>query len=145
MFRTFDAAFLNIVANHPEVRPWLGGEGVADLSEQTADTDNVVLQGEAGGFGFFRVAPGLYDLHALFLPSAWGQEPRKMIGEALAYLFAETDCEVVLMSAPTANRRIASFAHACGFLPGRRFAAVDAAPFTMTRQRFTRLQTEGGR
>lgn len=45
---TRNATFLNKVANDPDVRPWLLGEGELDLGPLLADPANYGLQCEAG-------------------------------------------------------------------------------------------------
>lgn len=48
--RTLDAAAINEIANHPEVRPWLGGDGVLDLSELVSAPANITLAIDGGAF-----------------------------------------------------------------------------------------------
>ena len=86
--RTLKADFLNSVANHPEVRPWLGGKGDVDWQSFLDDTGNVGLVCEDGGFVFCKLADGLYEVHSQFLP---GASAIQSLRDALAWMFTHTD------------------------------------------------------
>jgi hypothetical protein len=66
---TRDPATINGFANHPEIRPHLGGAGVLDLSAGLTDP-NVFLFGEHGGFCFTWSAPETFECHVM-LTKAW--------------------------------------------------------------------------
>lgn len=66
-----DADRINWFANHPEIRPHIGGSGPLDLSAITVDP-NVALFGEHGGFCLSWTAPNTYEIHTLILPEGRG-------------------------------------------------------------------------
>lgn len=73
--RTFDAARINELVNHPSVRPHIGGdpEQPLDLSAAVSDRTNVFLLGEHGGFACCWTAPRTYEIHTFVLPDGRGR------------------------------------------------------------------------
>lgn len=73
--RCFDAHLVNLAANHPDVRPYLGPEclGELDFSEAVADEMNWFLMGQFGGFALAWTAPGVYEVHVFVLPEGRGK------------------------------------------------------------------------
>jgi len=115
MKRTMNAASFNAAANHPDVRPWLGGEGKLDLTALVNDPVNVAFGGECGGFIFQRVGPGAYEAHSMITPDGRGSSSIKGAREAIRYLFTVTDCERVLTKIPDGNRAAAGLGRILGF------------------------------
>jgi len=115
--RTMDATFLNGVANHPDVRPALGGEGQLDQGPLLANPENVALEGEHGGFVAIKLAPGLYECHSMFLPEGRGKAAQAAMEEGLRYLFTQTDCGQVVTKCPETNGAAKGAARAMGFAP----------------------------
>lgn len=107
--RTFDPTFLNQVANHAEVRPWLAGEGEIDLSGAIANPANFALVNGSGGFLLTPNAPGVYEVHSLFLPEGRG-ESVKFMDECQEWMFTRTDCIAITSKVPKANRAAKGFA-----------------------------------
>jgi hypothetical protein len=112
--RTLDASHLNRVANHPDVRPWLLGEGPVDLAELTADLGNYSLVTSGGGFFVHRLTPGEYEVHSMFLPDARDRTVQAM-REGMAYMFTRTDCLRLVTRVPDDNTSAANLASAGGF------------------------------
>lgn len=120
--RTFDAAFLNTVANNPDVRPYVGsGVGPLDLTALISNPANVTLETEHGGWVLINLMPGTYELHTLFLPAGRGAGYFAAAHEALRYVFTQTDALEILTRCPDDN-------------PGARMAAVKVG----FRERFRR-------
>lgn len=115
MRRTMDATVLNRVANHPDVRPWLGGEGALDLTETLAQPQNVGFVTEHGGFVAICLEPGLYDAHSLFLPEGRGEHARLAMRDACRYMFMATDCVELVTKVPENNPAAAGLARLAGF------------------------------
>ncbi len=106
--RTFDASFMNEVANHPDVRPWIGGEGPADLTAIIENPANVCLVAERngaqmGGWVFRPILPSSYEVHTLFLPQHRGAAFYAAAREGFRYMFAETDALEILTKCPDDN------------------------------------------
>lgn len=73
--RSFDADLINSIVNHPEVRPYVGGDlnQPIDLSAAIEQPQNVFLMGEHGGFALSWCAPRIYEVHTFILPSGRGR------------------------------------------------------------------------
>lgn len=113
--RTFDAAFLNGVINHPEVRPWVGGEAAINVAEIIANPSNVALVNDFGGFILIQHTPGSYEVHSQFLPEGRGRRSRDAMRDGLDYMFTRTNCEQVITQVPDNNRAAAGLARLAGF------------------------------
>jgi hypothetical protein len=114
--RTMDASFLNSIANNPEVRPHLGGNGPLDLSGFLRNPENVGLQGEHGGFVVTKLEHGVYECHSMFLPEARGIGTKEAMTEGLRYMFVNTDCIEIVTKAPQGNKAAFGAARGMGFV-----------------------------
>lgn len=103
--RTFEADYLSAVANHPEVRPWLGfqGAGELDFSAFVADPANYAILGEHGGWLLHAKGPGVYEIHSLFLPEGRGKPFFCGARDMLRWMFTATDCVEILTQCPDDN------------------------------------------
>ncbi len=123
--RTMNGAALTGVANHPFVRPWLGGSGFVDLTAACADPANVALETDGGGFLLLGKGGGLYEAHTLFVPEA-GRKAPAASREGFLYLFTHTDAVEVVTMVPSNNAPAGKLAHYVGFTP--RFTRQAAWP-----------------
>lgn len=112
--RTMDAQFLNTVANHPDVRPWLGGDGVIDLTSLLANPANIAGQSVMGGFVAIAVGGGRYEVHSLFLPDK-GRDAVRAMRLGLDYLFTQTDALELVTKVPAHNAAARGLARLAGF------------------------------
>jgi hypothetical protein len=89
--RSFDAALLNDIVNHPDIRPYVGGDlsVYLDLSHLIADDKNYALLGPHGGFFLTWTAPGTYEIHTFILPEGRGPQARALAMEAMSYMVTE--------------------------------------------------------
>lgn len=125
--RTFDAEVFNEIANHPEVRPWLGGEGELDLTDTIADAGNFALLGEGGGFLLLLRDQGIYEVHSLFLPSARRYTLGRMRA-GLAFMFCRTDAFRLVTQVPDNHPAAAALARKGGFRPWFRREETSLGP-----------------
>lgn len=112
-----DPGFWNEIANHPTVRPWLGGEGDLDLSAVLANTLNEPLAGPHGGFLFIKHEVGRYELHTLIGSEGRGASVLPLFAEAARRLFTKTDATEIVTKTPGSNRAAAIMARRAGFRP----------------------------
>lgn len=131
MNRASDAQLLNAIANHPVIRPSLGGEGVIDLGPTIADRRNHALTFNGGGFIYIALGNGSYEVHSLALPNP----PEGTIAaarESLDHMFTRTDCVEVWTKVPEPNRGALGLVRACGFdkLYTRAGAWIDGSAIT---------------
>ena len=115
--RTFDVAFVNAVASHPEVEPWIRGpfRGDIDLTPVVADRRNIVLVGEHGFAVFAYRVTGVYEWHAAVRPEGHGLWALEAGRAALRWLFEHTDAVAVLAPVPEDNRPARQVVAALGF------------------------------
>jgi RimJ/RimL family protein N-acetyltransferase len=73
--RTLNRRLMESIANHPEVRPHIGGDPEAplDLTAFFENDQNIALVGEHGGFLCGWSAPSVYEIHTMVLPEGRGQ------------------------------------------------------------------------
>ncbi len=114
--RDTDAAFLNSVANDPDVRPHLGGSGPLDLAPVLAAPGNIGLVCDIGGFLLTRIEPGVFEVHSMFLPGH-GAKPVKAMRAAQEWMFTRTECATILSKVPKGNTRAKGFAVIGGLRP----------------------------
>lgn len=114
--RHLDASFLNIVVNHPDVRPFVCGplEGDIDMSAFAENPNNVLLMGEYGGVMFHKLQPGLYEAHTQVLPEGRGEWTLSMVRRALFWMFTRTDAVELLTRCPQGNTPAKVLAKAIG-------------------------------
>lgn len=78
--------FLESVANHPRVYPYVSVKGCGEIRFGPIWDDCVALQWEDGGFLFHKQDEGVYEVHTLFLPRA--KDKHEKAEEALAHMWA---------------------------------------------------------
>lgn len=125
--RTMSATFLNAVANHPEVRPFLGGmeNPVLDLSPLVEDPRCICLEvSGAGGWVLQPILAGVYELHTIFLPEARGRAYFEQARQAVRMVFCKTDCLEIVTKCPDDNGPARMAAKLMGFR--QRFRREDA-------------------
>ncbi len=113
--RTFDPRPFNEVANHPAVRPWLGGEGQIDVSAVVSNPANACFITDEGGFIAHKLGDGRYEVHSLFLPEGRGGKALKCARESMAYMFLATDCTELVTKCPDGNGAALGLARIGGF------------------------------
>lgn len=89
--RSFDGAFANRLVNHPDIRPFVGGdpEQPLDLQPIVENDWNYFLTGPAGGFLGVWTAPETYEVHTFILPSGRGPKAASLARLAITYMVNE--------------------------------------------------------
>ena len=113
--RTLDATSLTAIANHPDVRPFLGGTAVLDLAALVEDPANITMETAHGGLICIAIGAGRYDVHTLFLPEGRGGEAYDAMCVMADYMFSVTDCTEGRTTVPSMNRGAALAARRAGF------------------------------
>lgn len=121
---SLDPTFINSVANHPEVRPWLGPD-VHGAYDSKLDVEPLMRSGQAfalvapgaGGFFVQRLDPREqeYECHTMFLPEHRGAIAFQAACEALDWLFANTYCQRLYTQLPDGNAPARLLARRVGF------------------------------
>jgi len=123
--RTLDPSFLTSVANHPEVRPYLKGNGLLDLTEIISNPSNIALQYNGGGWVLIQVSVGVYEVHSMFLPEFRGRHVAECLTDALEYVFIHTDCHRLVTQIPDDNKQAKALGKMAGFRPWFRRSESD--------------------
>jgi hypothetical protein len=110
------AEWLNQVANHEAVRPWIApGTEPLDLSAQVSDKRNVLLMGEHGGCLFVQIGPGIFEVHTQVLPSGRGAWTRALSEACALYMFTRTEAYEIMTRVPDGHVGAKAGALAQGF------------------------------
>jgi hypothetical protein len=112
--RTMNAELFNSICNHPEVRPYLGGEGPIDTTTVLSNSGNYGLFGEGGGFILVAGPAASFEVHSQFVP-----EGRKHSFEAMRagmdYMFTRTNALQLTTFLPDDNPAARGLALKGGF------------------------------
>ena len=127
--RATDAAQMNALINHPDIRPWVAnmGDGELDLSATVECKSNYLIMGEHGGILFGCLLPGIYEAHTVVAPHARGRWTRGMIQSALHHMFTATDAYEITTRIPRGHP--AAMAAALGAGMKMEFTIPDGAMF----------------
>lgn len=115
--RTFDAAHINRICNHPDVRPWLGGgDGALDVSAIVANPENYSLFGPEGGF-ILHAGPGAsFEVHSQFTPEGRRSSFRSMM-DGMDFMFTRTQALQITTFLPDNNPAALGLSRVGGFRP----------------------------
>lgn len=113
-YRSFDAASFNVIANDPDVRPHLGGEGELDLTRTIENADNFLIRTDGGGFIAVKMGSGYYETHTISRPGSFS-EMLELGRYSLAYMFIHTDCLEIFTRVPEGNAGAMVLAKRLGF------------------------------
>lgn len=112
-----DARRLNEIANDPDVRPTLGGDGELDLSPLVADVRNFAYLEQHGAIVCLALGSGVYDIHSMFRPAGRGLAALQVMRDVADALFSTTDCVEARTTVPEDNASAAVMARKVGFKP----------------------------
>jgi hypothetical protein len=101
---------LERIANHPRVRPFIGGSGEFRAGESWDRT--IALEWDEGGVVFLAEAPGVYSAHLVFLPKT--KDVAGKVRAALDYLMPD-HADRVLADFPSGFRHVRRLAERIGF------------------------------
>lgn len=113
--RVCDPALVNGFANHPDIRPHVGGEGYLDLTGVVREP-NVFLFGEHGGFCLSWSAPETYEVHTLIVPEGRGEWAFKAAEESRR-IMVELGATHLWTRVRDGARHTALFTRKMGFRP----------------------------
>lgn len=108
-----DPRFLEAVANHPQVFPYVSCRGMSEIRFGDAWSDCIGLEFDTGGFLFHCQEPGIYEVHTLFLPKS--KEPDSAAKQALIYIFNHVGAEALITQIPADAPHVRRFALRQGF------------------------------
>jgi hypothetical protein len=116
LIRRFDADRINALANHPEIRPTCGGDGVSplDFSEFVANPKNHAVVWDRGAFLFHWSAPQTYEAHVMVEPAGRGRAAYRTARAGIDYLLAQ-GAERIWSRVAKGDDRTRHFIVAAGF------------------------------
>ena len=96
------AEFLESVANHPQVRPWLGEDGGPERIELAPlMAEGIGFEFDTGGWFLHGLGDGVYEAHTLFLPGS--KDVLTKCLDVIRLLFCGTDCTRIVTKVPADN------------------------------------------
>lgn len=141
--------FLESVANHPDVYRAVSckGCGPIRLGDHWAECIGIEF-GDHGGFIYHRQAPGVYEVHTLFLPHT--KDAAQFARQSLAYMFGEQSADLILTQIAVDLPHVRRFALKQGFTKfheihngwERDSGPVDVEFFELSREAFKCLQQQ---
>lgn len=83
-----DAERLNVLANHPQIRPTCGGDGKShlDYAAFCANPNNHTHLWDHGALLFHWSAPQTYEVHVMVLPEGRGKEAYRQVLLGVKYM-----------------------------------------------------------
>ena len=136
MIRSKSANHINKIANHPDVRPTAGGDGVSRI-DFTPIFDKIISLEDRGGFWLLREEPNnVYSGHYAFLPKYRGKHALKLGKKVLDYMFNEIGAKRIIGRQPVENRLASIYNIALGIKKGP-IERISADGFTYMAQIFT--------
>jgi hypothetical protein len=114
---TTDAARVNAVLNHPDVRPWIAdlGEGEIDTAPLLDKSGTLCLMGEHGLFFLFKYDIGIWEVHTAIRPSGRGAWAREFAERGARHMFCTTDCVELLTRVPEGHIAAKALTETMGF------------------------------
>lgn len=119
--RTLDPSGFNRVCNHPDVRPWLGGEGPIDVASIVTDPNNYALFFGEGGFILHAGPAASFEVHSQFTPEGRPSSFDAMRA-GMDYMFTRTNALQLTTFLPDNNPAAKGLALKGGFKPWMRRA-----------------------
>jgi hypothetical protein len=117
VFRTASPTLLDLMANHPTVRPTLqSGTYRLESAELLADPRNVCLACEGGAALFLWVAQGVYNGHILLLEGHRGALGLAFGRKALGALKAIVGACIIRAATPRVLPAVGQYATRLGFV-----------------------------
>lgn len=114
--------FLESVANHPRVFPYVSVKGMTEVRFGDRWAECIGLQWEDGGFVMHKQDEGVYEVHTLFLPHAKDRAAKAQ--EARRYMFDEVGATLLLTQVAKDLPHVRRFAERAGFV---RFGGAENA------------------
>jgi hypothetical protein len=116
--RSFDVERINAVANHPEVRPFIGAPelGELDFADAVENDKNWFLMGEHGGYVLVWSAPNVHEVHVCILPEGRGKWAAQARQATIDYA-VDNGVEMLWARVAPTDRSVALYARRGGMQP----------------------------
>ena len=127
--RVHDAAAVNRVVNHEDVRPHVGAPeaGELDLSALVERPEHWFLMGEHGGFALLWTAPKTYEVHTFILRTGRGEWGNAARAEGIEFA-RRNGARRLWTRVPPQARNVERFARQGGMQPTGEVLETFGAP-----------------
>lgn len=116
MFRTYSKNLVEIVVNHPDIRPTIqGGDYRLDANDVMNDTRNIAFACETGVVLFIYKEPGVYQLHGGFVNCGRGANAVAEVRNAIETVMSRFNARKVQVAVPLQLRAARMFCRLVGF------------------------------
>jgi len=120
IYRTRDAALHNLIVNKPEVRRTFGiyiNDPRPITFDEHAQRDDYFLltNGKNACAIMDMVSPAVYDGHSLFDPACRGRDAIEQGREIIAWMWKNTQAQIIVGKTPAQNRAARMFNRWVGF------------------------------
>lgn len=136
MIRSKSANHINKIANHPDVRPTAGGDGVSRIDFTPIFDKIISLEDRGGAWLFMDEGGGIFGGHYMFLPKYRGKHALKLGRKALDYMFDKIGAKRIIGRQPAENKLASIYNIALGIKKGP-IERVSANGFEYMAQIFT--------
>lgn len=114
LHREFSPEPVNALANHPAIRPTIGGKGILDLTPILENPLNIALLGDHGGFVYVWCAPATYEVHTMVREEGRGKWALEAARLSLDSIFDMHGARHVWTRVSLAHPHVRAFAVAAG-------------------------------
>lgn len=130
LHRTHDAAAVNWLVNHPDVRPFVGPAemGELDLSAAVEAPENWFLLGEYGGFALTWSAPRVYEVHTFILKPGRGKWGNAIRAEGIRFA-KDRGAKILWTRIPPRSPHVERFARQGGMQPSGEVIKTLGIPY----------------
>jgi len=117
--RSFATIAINALANHPLIRPEIGGDPKLplDLTDVIDCDRNVCLMGEHGGFVYIWTGPNSYEVHTIIGENGRGKWALDAARESLAQMADNHGARHIWTRVAASQRNVRAFTIAAGLKP----------------------------
>jgi len=117
--RSYATLQINALANHPLIRPEIGGDPKLplDLSEVIDCDRNVCLMGEHGGFVYIWTGPYTYEVHTIIDMEGRGQWALNAARESINHMADNHGARHIWTRVAATQRNVRSFTINAGLKP----------------------------
>jgi len=118
MHRSKSANHINRLANHPDIRPTAGGDGVSRIDFTPVFDQIIALEDKGGAWLFMDEGEGIFEGHYMFLPKYRGKHALKLGRKALDYMFNVIGAKRIIGRQPVENKLASIYNIALGIKKG---------------------------
>lgn len=113
LIRTHDPDAINALANHEEIRPFIGGSGPLDFTDAIARPEHHFIIGQHGGFALIWTAPAALEVHTMIMKKGRGRWARDAASFGIGYA-RQAGAKTLWTKVPPHSRNVRIYAAMMG-------------------------------